>query len=236
ASTVRPLPGTTIEEGNSPLIHSHPHQVSIRCYGQHTCGGSIIDEVTVLTAGHCFKNDDPTNYEVVAGINSLKEVGQTTKVQRIIRPTDYKEFLRDDIAILKLKGSLKFNDQVKPIPIFEDEVGGGVDCIASGWGRTRVNGSSSQNLKELTLKTITFDECRSKQPYKNDFVNHGHICAFMREGEGICVGDSGGPLVCNGQLIGITSWMWPCGVGYPDVFTRLSKYFKWIMKEWKGQC
>lgn len=30
--------------------------------------------------------------------------------------------------------------------------------------------------------------------------------------------------------VGIVSWGEPCGVGYPDVFTRVSSYVDWIQK------
>lgn len=46
-------------------------------------------------------------------------------------------------------------------------------------------------------------------------------------------GDSGGPLIqSNGNRatqIGIVSFSIPCAVqGYPDVFTKVSKYIDWI--------
>ena len=41
-------------------------------------------------------------------------------------------------------------------------------------------------------------------------------------------GDSGGPLVADGQIIGIASFMAPCAIGMPDVFTRVYPYLGWI--------
>lgn len=35
-------------------IGKYPHQVSLRSYNSHFCGGSIIDEYNVLTAAHCI--------------------------------------------------------------------------------------------------------------------------------------------------------------------------------------
>lgn len=48
-------------------------------------------------------------------------------------------------------------------------------------------------------------------------------------------GDSGGPLILKkgnrAIQIGIVSFSIPCAVpGYPDVFTRVSKYIDWISK------
>lgn len=41
-------------------------------------------------------------------------------------------------------------------------------------------------------------------------------------------GDSGGPLVVNNEVVGISSWVMPCGIGYPDVYTRVASYADWI--------
>lgn len=48
----------------------------------------------------------------------------------------------------------------------------------------------------------------------------------------ILQGDSGGPLVCYKELVGIVSWGKECGrKSFPGVYTAVSKYTDWIMKE-----
>ena len=41
-------------------------------------------------------------------------------------------------------------------------------------------------------------------------------------------GDSGGPLTANNEVVGIASWVVPCGKGYPDVYTNVYAYRSWI--------
>jgi hypothetical protein len=41
-------------------------------------------------------------------------------------------------------------------------------------------------------------------------------------------GDSGSPLVANDVQIGLASFVRPCAVGYPDVYTRVSAFKDWI--------
>lgn len=56
------------------------------------------------------------------------------------------------------------------------------------------------------------------------------LCTFTEEGQGVCMGDSGGPLVekSSGCLAGIVSFGVPCGLGFPDVFTEVSYFGRWV--------
>ena len=68
-----------------------------------------------------------------------------------------------------------------------------------------------------------------KQVHRN--VIDSHICTFTKYGEGACNGDSGGPLVVNGVQVGVVSFGIPCGVGKPDVYTRVSSFGPWIRQQ-----
>lgn len=68
----------------------------------------------------------------------------------------------------------------------------------------------------------------------NDDLFKGRFCALSENGEGICNGDSGSPLVSkmtNGIdiFIGIVSWSFNCGNGYPDVFTSVYQHLDFIV-------
>lgn len=46
---------------------------------------------------------------------------------------------------------------------------------------------------------------------------------------GTCNGDFGGPLVVDDVQVGVGAFGYKeCGVGKPDVFTRLSEFTDWI--------
>ncbi|CAH2097925.1 unnamed protein product [Euphydryas editha] len=42
--------------GMETCINMYPYNVAISRSGKHWCGGSIIDEQWILTAGHCFES------------------------------------------------------------------------------------------------------------------------------------------------------------------------------------
>ena len=48
-----PLLDGRIVGGYDTTIEDHPYQISLRWYENHICGGSIISENFVVTAGHC---------------------------------------------------------------------------------------------------------------------------------------------------------------------------------------
>lgn len=39
--------------GENVTIEAFPYMASVRIFGQHICGGTIIDEETILTSAHC---------------------------------------------------------------------------------------------------------------------------------------------------------------------------------------
>lgn len=79
--------GGYVVGGHDATRGDFPYQISLQ-YGYtflltHMCGGSILNERWIMTAGHCV-TDAPhlplAHYFAVAGIHSLKEKGQVIKV------------------------------------------------------------------------------------------------------------------------------------------------------------
>ncbi|ETI44245.1 hypothetical protein F443_11056 [Phytophthora nicotianae P1569] len=67
------------------------------------------------------------------------------------------------------------------------------------------------------------------------------VCAGGVVGKDSCGGDGGGPLIKergpgdeDDIVIGLVSWGSDCGVGYPAVYSRVSKAMTWINSVLKG--
>ena len=82
----------------------------------HTCGGTIIDDSTILTAAHCFK--DETLDFVHAGMVGFyhTEGSQHIGIKDVIIHPNFNNGAHEeeDYAIVKLRSPLIFSDKIQP--------------------------------------------------------------------------------------------------------------------------
>ena len=109
------------------------------------CGGTILDETTILSAAHCFYPSDlrPANYieaghTVRASLDSQKVYVKETIIHPMYNVEEGNKH-DNDVAILKLKSPLTFNENVQPAclphPSFMPENTREL-AVTSGWGYT----------------------------------------------------------------------------------------------------
>ena len=109
-----------------------PWQVHVRS-GGFVCGGTILDKKTILTAAHCISSE---TISIIAGVTNLQDgSAQTSDTISIdIHPSYNRRTINNDIAILKLKTSLTFSDEVKPACLPDSNLSPSGISVASGWG------------------------------------------------------------------------------------------------------
>ena len=172
------------------------------------CSGVILNETTILTAGHClFAQDD---IRVYAGVVNKSNLTRPLAIAAMHLSPGYDNVrLTEDIAIIKLAKPLVFNETVHAVtPYYHpiDEVGR--EAFVTGWG-VQLDGKLTRNVRTLRVRVYENQE--------QDF----------------CVGDSGGPLVMymrkKPYLIGVVSYTGPqCSDSRPSVYTKLSAYRSFI--------
>jgi len=221
------------------------------------CGGAIINEQWVMTAGHC--EGPQAKEQFLLGVYEIDEkardfVNETTKLlvtpSHVYRHPKYDPDFNGpdggrpkyDISLIKLKDKLDFNGEhkhLRPIclPTNETTIKDlmSAECVAIGWGK----GASLEHheryfpLQVTSVPIIAPDVCA--KAYPKDFDASYEICGgFPEGGHGTCNGDSGGPLQCKladnkWHVVGIVSWGVPCAKpGFPDVYTYVIPLLDWI--------
>ncbi|CAG9787172.1 unnamed protein product, partial [Diatraea saccharalis] len=203
--------------------------------GHHVCGGAVISRFHVATAAHCVYGAEPQYIKAVVGTTNLDFGGKQHDVISIRIHEKYNFTSRaNDIAIIIVTKPFDLK-LVNILKLYEEELVEGDGVILTGFGAETPNGQSSRIMHMLHLPVFSQEICRFAMRYNRE-VFDSMFCTFTRIGEGTCHGDSGGPLVKDYKLAGLVSWGIPCGVGFPDVHTRIKPYVNWIKKNIHKHC
>uniref|UniRef100_A0A0A1WI80 Trypsin eta n=1 Tax=Zeugodacus cucurbitae TaxID=28588 RepID=A0A0A1WI80_ZEUCU len=243
--------GGRIINGTLAYQNATKHQVSIRrrlndqyFFGAgHVCGGSLIGPNVVLSAAHCFVNQEidtgiyrpASDFVVVMGTLDRYERTKYTlqfNIEQIvygINPFNLSTY-ENDIALVFLNGSVPAGyPTVQPIQRAKTATAAGTVCQATGWGQTE-RGVLSTDLLSVDLPIIGAKQCIEDTAFAKGLIRQGMLCAGYLQGErDACAGDSGGPLVCNNLLTGIVSWGIECALPrLPGVYTDVAYFSDWI--------
>lgn len=86
-----------------------------------------------------MNSQSPQNTQILVGTNDLRKGGAYYKVEKLIAHADYNNpQFAYDIALIRIKGKIEFNDRVQPIEYSPDEVPDDAEVQLTGWGRLRV--------------------------------------------------------------------------------------------------
>lgn len=195
---------------------------------EHQCSGTILNARIILSAIHCFWDEESVGGQFNASLYRVKvgktfreydDTRETTKVQSfsVRKISDFdlitlKAAYSGDIAILLMDNFIEFGAYISPICIdydlkyanrLEDFVPEGRVGMVAGWGLEQSDGKPSPVLKKLEMSVATQEECTNATEL--DTVDE--FCArSLHRAAGVCHGDSGAALVFPEEENGITKF------------------------------
>jgi secreted trypsin-like serine protease len=218
---------------------------------QQFCGGSLIDQDSVLTAAHCVTGFGdlpvlPRPLRITVGRTVLNsDQGQKSWVSRIfVHPRYNGDTLTYDAAVLKLSSPVS---GIAPIKLPNSKQNylekSGRKAMVAGWGSTtarraclptfaspakqdRMRQAQVPIVSDSSAEQVFQDICRSSD--LESIYKAPLMVAVGGTGKDTCQGDSGGPLFVarppgKYTQIGITSFGPGCGPeGLPSVYTEVN--------------
>jgi len=241
-----------IINGRESSISEFPWQVYVLLIdegagAESSCGGSILNATTILTAAHCTDHEGTTTpyteeeaaIFVVAGASqglTFRPVFpspagyQGDRVKSVRRDPYYavSPEIKDDVAVLTLEEPLELSPEKNTQAISLVPAGAtpapGASLSISGYGKEEgaegPGHNSNGNLYSTTLTAISSDACRAGVG-----LNSAVLLCAVSSTSSTCQGDSGGPLTEGSPAVqvGIVDFgAKECPVGVPDVFTNIA--------------
>ncbi|KPJ19745.1 Trypsin-4 [Papilio machaon] len=186
--------------GMETSISMYPYNVAISRNGNHWCGGSVIDEQWIFTAGHCLESAHDgdqkklINYIVRAGSSFHNRGGYQARINKAFFPSNYVPGNADfDFSLARLDRPMPIgrNIAVLNLPSRDYQIKTDDILIVTGWGSTDQSGYGNipDRLRFVPVPVMAADECQ-------------HAYRFYITPRMVCAGyATGGKDACNSALI-----------------------------------
>ncbi|KAJ8712773.1 hypothetical protein PYW08_008077 [Mythimna loreyi] len=243
--------GAAYDRGEVPWLVAvyKTEQASLR----FVCGGTLVSDRHVVSAAHCMQRRGSLtsikDIVVKVGVHNLNDWSDDVTVTRALQAATIHEAynpltLQNDILVLTLDKSVKFNQYIRPACLWAGNtdlslIVGKFGTVA-GWGDQGVGGIGAQGEPhKVNIPIVSTNDCRASKALFHELTFDSTLCAGDRMGSGPCVGDSGGGMyLFNGgkwRVRGIVSVSLraengdaTCNLNEYVVFTDTAKFLTWI--------
>ncbi|EDX15746.1 seminase [Drosophila simulans] len=210
--------------------------MAMRYYNNFICGGSLIHELIVLTAAHCFEYRAETEaWSVDGGISRLSEKGIRRQVKRIMMSAQFKMVTMNmDVAVVLLNRPM-VGKNIGTLSLCSTPLTPGQIMVVSGWGMTNPDDEGPGHMLR-TVSVPVIDKRICRDAYRESVsISDSMFCASVLGKKDACTYDSGGPMVYENQVCGIVSFGIGCASRrYPGVYTDVHYVKPFIVKSMKA--
>ncbi|XP_011504802.1 PREDICTED: chymotrypsin-2-like [Ceratosolen solmsi marchali] len=231
AKNVRIVGGQETNPRKYPFVAAFKHVSDPNFF----CSGAILSHKHIVTTAQCMRKffRDLTNVTIYTGIVSLEsnelntyQVARAAINRRYTGKKDSDEAYLHDIAVVKVKGEIHFDEFQNKIELLDRDVTASDRGVLLGWGAmTYPEYSYPVKLRKAAMKIVP------QRFYYKHFTFLIHDTQFMalrKAGVGACKGDNGAPFVIDGKLAGLASVIDECAEGIPEIHTKIHYYVDFI--------
>jgi trypsin len=221
--------GTEVPDGKYPFM-THL-DIEILNNGQRvSCGGSLIDEDSVLTAAHCLVWDSEIRVNVEVGGTMIGQGQARFATNYFVHPFYNKAANSSyDVAVLKLESPITGIQPINLAAASQDNLETpGRKLTVAGWGTTSEGGTGSDRMLEVRVPVVSDAGAQAAYASLNDPLWEyfsSLMVAAGKKGKDSCQGDSGGPLFDprTSTQVGIVSYGAGCArAGFPGAYTEVN--------------
>nr|XP_022904649.1 chymotrypsin-2-like [Onthophagus taurus]XP_022908540.1 chymotrypsin-2-like [Onthophagus taurus] len=206
-----------IRNGQNIDITAANYYVYVICHQSH-CGGTLVKQNKVVTAGHCVDSCTSSQFQIAVGLNDLSQLSQAKKYRANsirLHPRYNKQHpFPYDVAVITLSQNVALNDKVGTINYVREIPPLLRTLTVVGYGFINTKGQQPRKLQRGQVRIVKKDRT---QLFTQALI-----------GSSVLPGDSGGPAIYNNQLAGIISGTRSLNniifqnlfvaVGHPDIY------------------
>lgn len=155
--------------GQVTEIENFPYLAQLVFKKVQICGASIISNLWLISAAHCYDKDNIilSDYTIRTGSSRRTRGGKIHEIEQMTPNPNYfydSPRVDFDLLLIKVKRSILFSDRQRPIklPINDNPISIGTEVVVVGWGDTKDNKESNEILRALVMNTISIDLCKNR--------------------------------------------------------------------------
>ncbi|KAG5669359.1 hypothetical protein PVAND_017247 [Polypedilum vanderplanki] len=182
-----------------------PWYVSIFRRREFICGSSLISDLHLLSAAHCFEYFgsyyELNDYFVLLGRFNLEDDNEKFFVSRnfsaIFLHPKYNQTAEayrsnSDISMIRMSQKVQFSDFIQPVCLPESNSNSAnLYGTVVGYGKSETDKIHEMTPRQAQMYSISFSECLLKAPIYSYIVSSRSICVGGTNSIP-CLGDSGG--------------------------------------------